>query len=38
MNLPTETVEVLQRAAHDAVFGESIVPEEYRTSSVGVGS
>lgn len=38
MNLPTETVAVLQQAAHDAVFGESIVPEEYRTSSVGVGS
>ena len=36
MNLPAETAAVLQRAAHKAVFGESIVPEEFRTSSEGV--
>ncbi len=28
---------ILQQAAHDAVFGESILREEYRTSSVGIG-
>ena len=30
-------VAILQKAAHDAVFGESIVPDEYKTSSEGIG-
>lgn len=29
--------EILQQAAHDAVFGPSILRDEYKTSSVGVG-
>ena len=36
MGLPAETVAVLQAAAHKAVFGGSIVPKEFRTSSEGV--
>ena len=31
-----EAAEILQQAAHRAVFGESIVTDEYRCSSVGV--
>ena len=31
-----EAAEILQQAAHKAVFGESIVTDEYRCSSVGV--
>ncbi|MBQ8380598.1 MAG: hypothetical protein IJY18_01765 [Clostridia bacterium] len=30
-------VAVLQKAAYDAVFGESIVPDEFKTSSEGIG-
>lgn len=36
--IPAEQALILQTAAHNAVFGASIVPESYRTSSVGVGS
>ena len=32
-----ETTLILQTAAYNAVYGESIVTEEYRTSSVGMG-
>ena len=32
-----ETVAILQEAAYRAVYGESIVTDEYKTSSVGIG-
>ncbi len=35
-DLDDETALILQTAAHNAVFGESIVTEEYRTSSEGI--
>lgn len=35
-NLDENTAKVLQEAAHNAVFGESIVEDEFRASSVGV--
>ena len=34
MNLSDDVVSVLQNAAHNAVFGDSIVPPEYKVSSV----
>lgn len=36
--ITAEQALILQTAAHNAVFGESILPESYRTTSVGVGS
>lgn len=35
-DLDDETALILQTAAHNAVFGESIVTDEYRTSSEGI--
>ena len=32
-----ETAAILQEAAYRAVYGESIVTDEYKTSSVGIG-
>lgn len=36
--ISAEVALILQTAAHRAVFGGSIIPESYRTTSVGVGS
>ena len=36
LDLDNETALILQTAAHNAVFGESIVPESYRTNSEGI--
>ena len=35
-DLDANTAKILQEAAHNAIFGDSIVEDEFRTSSVGV--